>query len=577
MGAFALLFWHTAFRRLASTGAHDWRYYIHMWEATRVGIQRFGELALWNPYQCGGITLWGNPQQWSFSPLFYPALLIGTPLAFKLRLILLHTFGLVGMYVLARRLHGIRPLGALLAAVPWACSGFFSWHNLAGHAAFQSFWLFPWVLYLSRRAEGDARFCAATAGVIFFMAVDGGSYPLPYLALLLGSDALFRLLGASGARERVRIVAPLIWTGALALSLSALRLIPSLVTLARNPRNLDDNDSINLAEAVLMLTARRHEWRFDPHLYTWHEYACFVGWTLVALGLLGFVLSLRRQPVLAAGALLFFLCTLGHVAPYFPWPLLKRLPVLGSLRIPSRFVVLFTLYLGLLAGLALDWLRDRLSQWRPSRPRAFGTLVATALAVGAVVDLFAVNLSVNDIWRGRDLPDELPTGRYHLVSAEPVAEFRARFASFPQQEHGSAQCYEPLPWPISGELWSGDVAQARVTGEGRVLDWGHTTNTLWAEVDVKAPARVVFNQTFAPGWASSRGTVVDDAGRIAVDAPSGNYRLDMRFRPPELAVSVGVTLVGVLLTLLTAVLASPQRMARLRCNAPGPGQASRLK
>jgi hypothetical protein len=568
MGAFVLLFWHTAFRRLDSTGAHDWRYYIHMWEATRVGIQRFGELPLWNPYQCGGITLWGNPQQWSFSPLFYPTLLIGTPLAFKLRLILLHTFGLVGMYVLARRVHGIRPLGALLAAVSWGCSGFFSWHNLAGHAAFQSFWLFPWVLYSARRAESDARFSAATAGVIFFMAVDGGSYPLPYLALLLGADALFRSIGASGARERLRIVVPLLWTGVLALSLSALRLIPSLVTLARNPRNLDDSDAIGLSEAVLMLTARRHEWRFDPHPYTWHEYACFVGWTLVALGLVGFVLSLRKQPVLAAGALLFFFCTLGHVAPYFPWPLLKRLPVLGSLRIPSRFVVLFTLYLALLAGQALDALRARLSGSGLGRRRSLGTLVATALTVGALVDLFVVNLSVNDIWRGRDLPDERPTGRYHLVSPEPVPEFRARFASLPREERGSAQCYEPLPWPISDELWSGEVAQARVTGDGRVLDDGHTTNTLWAEVDLKAPARIIFNQTFAPGWSSSRGHVVADAGRIAVDASPGKYRLEMRFRPPELALSVAVTLVGVLVTVLTAAFATPRSWARLRALSP---------
>lgn len=317
-----------------------------------------------------------------------------------------------------------------------------------------------------------------------------------------------------------------------------------------------------------MLTARRHEWRFDPHPYTWHEYACFVGWTLVALGLLGFVLCLRKRPVLAAGALLFFFCTLGHVAPYFPWPLLKRLPVLGSLRIPSRFVVLLTLYLGLLAGLALDWLRDRLSEWGPPRRRALGALVAPVLVVGALVDLFAVNLSVNDIWRGRDLPAELPTGRYHLVSSEPVPEFRARFASFPQQELGSAQCYEPLPWPISDQLWSGDVPQARVTGEGRVLDGGHTTNTLWAEVDLKAPARVVFNQTFAPGWSSSRGVLVEDAGRIAVDGSPGKYRLELRFRPPELALSVGTTLVGVLLTLLTAAFASPRRLAGLRALFP---------
>jgi hypothetical protein len=562
MGAVSLVFWHAAFRRLSSTGDHDWPYYVQLWETSRVGIQRFGELALWNPYQCGGITLWGNPQQWSFSPLFYPTLFLGTALALKVRLVLLNMLGLVGMYVLARRVHRISPLGSLLAAVPWACSGFFSWHNLAGHAAFQTFWLFPWVLYLSRRAERDARFSAATAGLIFFIAIDGGSYPLPYLALLLGADVVFRLVGAKRG-ERLQMVAALAWTGMLALLLASLRLVPSLVMLARNPRNLADRDAIDLAEVLVILTARSHEWRFDPHQYHWHEYACFVGWTVLGLGLSGLVLGLRKWPVLVAGAVLFFLCMLGHVAPYFPWPLLKRLPVLDSLRIPSRFVVLFTLYLALLAGLFLDWLRAWLSRRGPLRSGALGTLLAAALTTGAIVDLFAVNLSVNDFWGGPDLPTEPPAGPYHLIPAQPVREFRASFSSFPQQERGTALCFEPLPWPIPHRLWTGDVAQARVRGEGSVLDWGHTTNTLWADVDLKAPARVVFNQTFAPGWLSSQGSLVDDAGRIAVDAAPGKYRLQLRFRPPELAASVGITLIGLLLALLTAVFATPERLARL--------------
>ena len=562
MTGLALFFWHAAFRRVASTGAHDWRFYIQMWETIRVGIQRFGELPLWNPYQCGGVTLWGNPQHWLFSPLFYPTLLLGTALAIKVRLILLNTLGLVGMYVLARRVYRVSPIGALLAAVPWACSGFFSWHNLAGHAPFQTFWLFPWVLYFARRAERDPRFSAASAGVIFFMVIDGATYPLPYLALLMGADALFRSIAARGAAQRLRIVAPLAWTGVLALSLAALRVIPSLSTLRRMPRNLTDHDAIDLSDVLTILTARKHEWRFDPHEYTWHEYACYIGWTVLVLGLLGFVLGVRKRPVLAAGAALFFFCMLGHVAPYFPWPLLKRLPVLESLRIPARFVILFTLYLGLLAAIFLDWLRDRVARLAPSRTW-LGTALAATLTVGAIADLFSVNLSVNDIWRGKDLPTEPPSGKYHFVRPVYVHDFRAAYAGFPQQERGSAQCYEALHWPSPQGLWTGDVPQARVSGEGRVLDWGHTTNTLWAEVDLKVPSRVVFNQTFAPGWQSAQGTVVDDAGRIAVDAGPGPRRIELAFRPPEMAVSIGITLVGVVLTLLTAVLARTERLTRL--------------
>lgn len=549
MGALALLFWHSGFRRLDSTGPYDWQFFIQMWETARVAIQRHGELPLWNPYQCGGVTLWGNPQSPQFSPFFPLAFVFGTELAMKLRLVALTCVGLMGMYTLARRVFSITSAGALLAAVAWACSGFFSWHVAVGHNPFQTFWLFPWIAYHVRRAEDDIRFSAAAAALIFFMVIDGATYPLPYLALFLGADALLRLLLGGRQQRRWRIVAALGWSGGLALLLSALRTVPSLSTLARLPRNLTDWDSISLADALLILTARRHEWRFDPHQYTWHEYGSFVGWTVLALGALGALLSARRYPALVAGALLFFLCMLGHVAPYFPWPLLKRLPVLESLRIPSRFVVLFTFHLALLAGLGLDGLRRWLDRL-PARWPALRAAAAPAIVLLASVDIFAVNLRTNDSWRGRDLEKAAPRGRYHLLP--PVRDFRVIYASFPQRDRGTAQCYEGLLWPVPAGLWNGDVAQARVSGEGRVTGWGHTTNTMWADVDLPAPARVVFNQTFAPGWRSSAGDVVGDEGRTAVDAAAGKYRLEVTYRPAEMTASLLAMLAGLVLTLLSA-------------------------
>jgi len=439
MCVLALVFWHSAFADLQSTGPHDWQFFVQLWETARVAIQRFGELPLWNPYHCGGITLWGNPQNPEFSPLFLPALVFGTAVALKLRLVLLNTVGLMGMYVLARRVYSLTPLASLLAALAWACSGFFSWHTAVGHTPFHTFWLFPWVLYFARRAERDPRFCAAAAAVIFFMVIDGATYPLPYLALFMGADALFRVIGAQGARVRVRLLSSLAWTGALALLMAALRIIPSLLTLAWLPRNLTDSDAINLSDALMILTARSHEWRFDPRQYTWHEYGCFVGWTVLGLGLTGFVLCLRKHWALSAGAALFFLCMLGHVAPFFPWPLLKRLPVLESLRIPSRFVVLFTFDLALLAGFALDWLRARFARLQERRFAPLRALLPL-LVVGAGIDIFVVNLRTNDSWTGGTLPSAPPEGRYHFI--EPVPNFRDIHASLPQRELGSAQCWE---------------------------------------------------------------------------------------------------------------------------------------
>lgn len=561
MGVLALAFWHSAFARLESTGPFDWQFYIQLWEASRIGIQRFGELPLWNPYQCGGITLWGNPQNPQFSPLFLPALLLGTTVAMKLRLVLLTAIGLMGTYVLARRVYAISPIASLLAAVAWACSGFFSWHIAVGHSSFQGFWLFPWVLYYARRAETDARFCAAAAGVIFFMVLDGATYPLPYLALLLGVDTLVRLALSHDRRERLRIFGALAWTGVLALSMAALRVIPTLTTLARLPRNLTDNDFVSVPYTLVMLTARGYTtWRLPPPHFTWPEYGSFVGWVVLVLGVAGLVLCIKRHPSLTVGAVVFFLCMLGSAAPFLPWPWLKRLPVLESLRIPARFVVLFTLHLGLMAGVSLDWLRERLERWQRPGSSALRAALIALLVVAATADIFVVNWRTNDAWTGRELAKAQPEGRYHFAS---IKAFDKNYASLPQEERGTSQCYEALAWPVPPGLWNGDVPQARITGAGQIADWGHTTNTMWADVQLPEPARVVFNQTFAPGWQSSHGTLVEDAGRTAVDAVPGRYRLELRYRPPEMALSLSLTLLGLVLTLLTAWLATSRRIGSL--------------
>jgi hypothetical protein len=255
----------------------------------------------------------------------------------------------------------------------------------------------------------------------------------------------------------------------------------------------------------------------------------------------------------------FFLFMLGSAAPYLPWPLLRRLPVLESLRIPARFVVLFELYLGLMAGVSLDWLGGQLERWRRPGLKALRAALIPMIVVGATADIFVVNWRTNDAWDGRELSKARPEGRYHFAS---IKAFHKNYASLPQEERGTSQCYEALAWPFPPEDWNGDVPQARTTGAGQIVDWGHTTNTMWADVDLPDAARVVFNQTFAPGWQSSHGTLVEDRGRSAVDAVSGRYRLELRYRPPEMALSLLLTLAGVVLTILTACFATSTRIGR---------------
>ena len=60
--ALALGQWGSAFRTGLRTGFGDWQMVHHNWEAAWVTVTRHGEMPLWDPYHCGGIPLFGNPE-----------------------------------------------------------------------------------------------------------------------------------------------------------------------------------------------------------------------------------------------------------------------------------------------------------------------------------------------------------------------------------------------------------------------------------------------------------------------------------------------------------------------------------
>ena len=88
---------------------------------------------------------------------------------------------------------------------------------------------------------------------------------------------------------------------------------------------------------------------------------------------------------------------------------------------------------------------------------------------------------------------------------------------------------------------------------------GRTSLTLWADVELSAPARVVFDQNWFAAYVPDRGTLASDDGRAAVDLPAGRQRVTLRYRPRDLPYVVAVSLIGLVLAL---VVARGQRRAR---------------
>ncbi|RLB51943.1 MAG: hypothetical protein DRJ42_15945 [Deltaproteobacteria bacterium] len=524
------------------TGYGDWQFFHNQWEAGRVAVTRWGEFPLWNAFNCGGITIWGNPQNQTLSPFFWLSPLLGSTLAIKIHLVAHAFIGMLGMYAFGRREARLSAVPSALAAVAWGCSGTFAWDGGGGHSTFLGFWLLPLLLYSFRRAAEDPRWASVVAGVFAAMLIDGATYVPAYAVLVLAFDGLVRL---GAFRSRRGLVRSALIAGPLALMLGAIRAYPSLLTVRRNPREDLSRvpDSVDLAELFEMLTAREHEWRWG-HEFVWPEYGAFVGYTVVALGVVGLVLSLRRgRAWLSLGAIVFGAYTLGNSGDYAPWTLTQFLPIYDNLRVPSRFAVVFLLYFCLAAGVTLEAIQKLLSRWR-----FWKVAVPVLILVGAGTDIFIVNIDTSALWGGDAIYADDPFGKYFV---EGAAHHSRSYASLPQRNHGTRYCREAVFIRVPRGIWEGNEPQVRLAGDGAILrDWDRTANSVWAEVEVSEPTVMTINQRWDWDWVSSVGTVIDEGGLLAVRLPAGRHRVEVRYAPREIPWLVTLMVLGMVLALL---------------------------
>ena len=108
LGVFGLGFllsifaWWPMIAAYPATQGGDGPPYHKTLEAARVSLVRYRELPLWNPYECGGLPLWDNPQGAASAPLIFPMFLLGTTATMYLWYLLHSAMGFASMWFLAR-------------------------------------------------------------------------------------------------------------------------------------------------------------------------------------------------------------------------------------------------------------------------------------------------------------------------------------------------------------------------------------------------------------------------------------------------------------------------------------------
>jgi hypothetical protein len=539
----ALWVWGVVIARAPAAGGGDGLFFFRMIEAGKISLSRYGELPLWNPYECGGVPLWDNPQSLVAAPLIL--LLQPTSTSFTIGAwIFVHVLaGFLGTWLLCRDELGVSRAGAFAAATLFAFSASHSNHIGGGHTVFASFQLAPLALFFWRRAERDPRCAIALGLLVANMFYGGGVYPLAFTGLMLAIETLTRLVSP---RRAFAVVRAGIITAVVGVGVAAARLFPVLDQLAHHKRDIgEESDFIDGRLLAEMFLARSHALRFG-HEYVWGEYVSYTGPIVLVLAAVGLILGLRRRwwLLVLGGALLVLM--LGHFAPWAPWTLLKsHVPPFVSMRVPSRFRLLLVLVLACGVAICVDELPRLLTRLLGGGGLARAAQVAVvAVALAAAGDVAGHSIDIiTPQWNGPVPSRPTPSTRLHLGGQD-----LAQFIDQPRQNRGRLECWEEWAPFAGAPLWTGDLPQAKLASElaGTVYSVERTASSFRVDVELAEPATLLLNTSWARGWRTDAGVVREEGHQLVVDLPAGHHRFRVWYWP------LGLTW-GLIVTALTLV------------------------
>lgn len=533
----------------------DGQYTHRLVEAAKVSVRRYHELPLWDPFECAGRPLWDEPESIVAAPLMFLMQPLSTTVTMRLWNILHHVTGFICMWLLARHELRLSRGAALVASTVFSLTLANVGQYVGGHAALVGMLHAPLAILFWRRAETDLRFAVGLGLLLAWTFLEGGGYPAAYIGLMLAIETLIRLRPSRGLS--------ILKGGETALvtfvAVGAARVLPVIDQLAHHKRALaSENDALSLRTLCDMYLARTHEWKVPGQAYVWPEYSAYLGAILVALALVGVVLSLRDYAWFAALGMSIFLLMLGHFSRWAPWHLLKgHVFPFRSMRVPSRFRLLFALFLGGWAGFAVDRIPAVVARWIGFRTR---TAVRTAvLGVALIGAGDALSIAMTRVASAYTEPPE------KAVDASPrlfIGGQLAQFVDQPKQNQGRVNCWEEWNFTEGAPVWQGDVPQAKAESDDvTVRSVSRTQNTFTIDVEAKGPSRVRVNTPWERGWRTDVGKIAQDHKLLVVDVPAGPSQIHLKYWPHGLTLGFLLTGFGTVAAVAFIVLES-RKMTR---------------
>jgi hypothetical protein len=521
-----------------------------MVEVARISVSRYHELPLWNPFECGGVPLWDNPQGVAGAPLMWLTFVFGTTRTIEIWYVVHSAIGVVCMWALARLELRMSTPASLVAAASWAFAGVHTNHFVGGHVIWVCHLYFPLALLLWRRAESDLWAAVGTGLIAAVTIYEGGTYPLPYLAVLLGVETLLRVWPP---RRLLRILEASVVVLLVAFFVGAARFLPVLDQLLHHHRDLGpDTDAMKWATLKDIFLAREHARAVDGQNYVWPEFGDYLGPIVLSFGAIGLLLVRGGERWLLVLYAFSFALMCGRFAEHAPWSFLNTYVYpFKQMRVPSRFVVVTTLFISVFAGFAVDRIPRLFRRLRSGRGDALPAAVFALAMVGVGDEMSVGIMRLTDI---RAWSVAAFSGAPQLLDAPSRPKlyyggaWTAPFLDAPHLNTPDLGCWEEWAFERDAPLWLGDLPQARpFTNNITIALVDRTPNTFTVDLNANGAGRIVLNSTYDRGWRSDQGEVVEQGKMLAVDVPAGKYTLHVHYWPHGLTVGFilsGVSIVG---------------------------------
>jgi len=327
-----------------------------------IQLLKEGNYALWTDSHGQGQPLLANMKTAVFYPTTWLYLFLPFFVAFKLHYLIHPIIGWIGMYLLGKS-YDFSPKASFLASSLFFFSGMYlSSFEFYNHIAAIA-WMM-WALFLARLSSPLKSLTFFFNIMVWALLILAGA---PEFIIITGILVLAQAFISDEPFKKY--FSKLFLAVLLATLISSAQLIPSLEMLVSAERTnqtqiwpLEFIQLTNLTFPGIFGNDRQpgHNDFWGGHLFDRGYplyYSLYIGFGALLFSLISlFRLKDRRIKLWLILGILFFLMSCGKYSPFFF--IYQHVPILSSIRYPSKFFIGSVFCLSFMAGYGLDWLRE---------------------------------------------------------------------------------------------------------------------------------------------------------------------------------------------------------------------------